>query len=158
MSSTSGNPSCSRRKPPAIDQVIARKEKTLPARDRVHGREPLRGFERGEITLASDYTTGPPMPGQAPGILWTYFQNAVLMTIPVSAVLLLWYRRSVSRNMRATSEAGAGTGDAAVGAPAVSLPNPSTDVVPLEGATDSTAGERRSRRRIAVIYTIGGAL
>jgi len=92
--------------------VIARKETIRPARDLFHGREPLRGLDWGELTLAGDYTTGPPMPDLAPGILWTYFQNAVLMTIPVSAVLLVWYRRSVSRNMRATSEPAAGESSA----------------------------------------------
>jgi len=137
--------------------VIARKETIRPARDLFHGREPLRGLDWGELTLAGDYTTGPPMPDLAPGILWTYFQNAVLMTIPVSAVLLVWYRRSVSRNMRATSEPAAGESSAPEDPAAVSSPNVSTDV-PLEGAADSTAGETRSRRRIAAIYAIGGAV
>jgi hypothetical protein len=102
------------------------------------------------------------MPSQTPGILWTYFQNAVVMTIPVSAVLLVWYRRSVSRNMRATSESAAGV--VPIDAASVSPhdgPAPaglSTEVIPVAAAAVSTAIEMRSRRRVAAIYAIGGGV
>lgn len=103
------------------------------------------------------------MPNQAPGILWTYFQNAILMTIPVSAVLLVWYKRSVSRNMRATGEAGRSPitshDDGAVedfAAPTVAFH--ATDVLQGAASNDAISNESRSRRRLATIYAIGGAV
>jgi membrane protein implicated in regulation of membrane protease activity len=39
----------------------------------------------------------------APGILWTYFLYAIILTVPVSLLLLYWYRRAVARSMRHTS-------------------------------------------------------
>jgi len=44
------------------------------------------------------------MPNLVPGMLWTYFQNAILVTIPVSLILLVWYRRAVSHEMDARSD------------------------------------------------------
>ncbi|MGH8717583.1 MAG: hypothetical protein ACREV0_01360, partial [Burkholderiales bacterium] len=41
---------------------------------------------------------------QAPGILITYFFYAIALTVPVSIILLFWYRREVVRGMRALSE------------------------------------------------------
>jgi hypothetical protein len=104
------------------------------------------------------------MPTQTPGILWTYFQNAILMTIPVSAVLLVWYKRSVSRNMRASSEASRGVftpeidGAAIedVAAPAVDAA--STNLRQGGESSDTISNESRSRRRVAAIYAIGGAV
>src|SRR5689334_18808271 len=109
------------------------------------------------------YTTEPTMPNQTAGILWTYFQNAILMTVPVSAVLLIWYKRSVSRNMRATSDAGDTAnlreveGAAAAGAVAPTV-DPGARDVPQMRASTATANERRSRQRVAVIYAIAGAV
>jgi hypothetical protein len=40
------------------------------------------------------------MTGQAPGKLWMYFLEAILITIPTSLVILAGYRRSVARSMR----------------------------------------------------------
>jgi hypothetical protein len=146
-----------------MDQVMATKERTLPVRDSVTAvirRERLKALRsRSRV----HYTTGPSMPNQTPGILWTYFQNAVLMTIPVSAVLLVWYKRSVSRNMRSTSEAAAAdTPQLDSGAaPAGDTPlaeSDSTDTASAEGSIDNTANELRSRRRVAVVYTIGSAV
>jgi len=41
--------------------------------------------------------------GLAPGILLEYFWDAVLLTIPLSYILLWWYRRAVDRAMRAAT-------------------------------------------------------
>jgi hypothetical protein len=104
------------------------------------------------------------MPSQTPGILWTYFQNAIVMTIPVSVVLLAWYRRSVSRNMRGRSEWTSGTSGAPIHGANVSTqdgPPPaglSAKAAPADGAVASTALEVRSRRRIAVVYASGGGI
>jgi hypothetical protein len=106
------------------------------------------------------------MPNQIPGILWTYFQNAILMTIPVSAVLLVWYKRSVSRNMRATSEASRSpitpeVDDAAAAVKDVAGPTidlPASDVPQGSASNDTVSNESRSRRRVAAIYAIGGAV
>ena len=40
-----------------------------------------------------------------PGILFTYFAIAIVLAVPVSLVLLAWYRRAVRDNMRARSAA-----------------------------------------------------
>ena len=106
------------------------------------------------------------MPNQTPGIVWMYFQNAILMTIPVSAVLLVWYKRSVSRNMRGTSGASPSPimrdGDA-VAAAVEERPGPTVgpaarDVLQDGSSVGAVSNESRSRRRVAVIYTIGGAV
>ncbi len=40
------------------------------------------------------------MSNDTPGILFAYFEIAVLLTVPVSLILILWYRRAVTREMR----------------------------------------------------------
>ena len=45
------------------------------------------------------------MTGQAPGKLWMYFLEAILVTIPASLVLLAGYRRAVNRSMRQLGDA-----------------------------------------------------
>ena len=106
------------------------------------------------------------MPNQTPGIVWMYFQNAILMTIPVSAVLLVWYKRSVSSNMRGTSEASPSPIMREVDAVAAAVedrPGPTDgpatrDVLQDGSSVGAVSNESRSRRRVAVIYTIGGAV
>jgi hypothetical protein len=104
------------------------------------------------------------MPNLAPGILWTYFQNAVLMTIPVSAALLVWYKRAVSHNMRATSERAPGDDSAPPmddGVAAVrenAVPAEAETVAEIEQTIVISARESQSRRRVAVVYAIGGAV
>lgn len=99
------------------------------------------------------------MPNLAPGILWTYFQNAILVTIPVSLILLVWYRRAVSRKMRAHSDVereveGVALKDFA----RHGLTRVSIDAANPSRLVDNTGSETRSRRRLALIYTVGGAV
>ena len=99
------------------------------------------------------------MPNLAPGILWTYFENAILVTIPVSLILLVWYRRAVSRKMRAHSDVereveGVALEDFARHGPT----RVSTDAANPSRLVDNTGSETRSRRRLALIYTVGGAV
>ena len=49
------------------------------------------------------------MTGSAPGILSIYLLDAILLTIPVSLILIWLYRRSVERAMRTSSTAGDST-------------------------------------------------
>ena len=105
------------------------------------------------------------MPSQTAGVLWTYFQNAILMTIPVSAVLLLWYKRSVSRNMRATSGANRGpivhevdADEAANAGHAPTVDLGARDLTQGGPSGGAVSNESRARRRIAAFYAIGGAV
>ena len=98
------------------------------------------------------------MPRQTPGILFTYFQNAILMTIPVSAILLVWYRRAVSRNMSATSDGSREVVDTGAADATAAAAAGSTDASSGRGSIDTGANESRTRRRLAVIYGIGGAV
>ena len=90
------------------------------------------------------------MANQAPGILATYFFYAIVLTIPVSIIILLRYRHAVVRGMRAGS----------------SLPwsrmvprSSCSPFTPAANGNDTRAAleETVVRRRIAVIYSLAGA-
>ena len=86
------------------------------------------------------------MKGTAPGILLLYLLDAVLLTVPVSLVLIWLYRRTVERAMHGVS---------AVGESAVPLP-----VSPWRepGNPDHVRnGERVLRLRLVLVYTLAGA-
>ena len=99
-----------------------------------------------KYTTASILESDTIMPNSVPGVLWIYFQNAILVTIPVSFILLVWYRHAVSRGMRTLSaEAGELTLDD--GAPRD----------PVRTSLDA-AKQARLRLRLAVIYAVAGAV
>lgn len=86
------------------------------------------------------------MSNNSSGILFSYFEFAVLLSIPVSLVLLAWYRGAVRRGMLVQ--------DAAMDT-TVSLP-----ISPPESASPHTVGStepaaRRLRIRLAAIYVLG---
>jgi hypothetical protein len=79
----------------------------------------------------------------APGILSTYFFYAVALTVPVSIILLYWYRRAIVRGMRAVSD----------GALRVSE---STDQ-PAVATSNAAKHERASvEKRLVVVYGLAG--
>jgi hypothetical protein len=79
----------------------------------------------------------------APGILFLYLLHAVLLTIPVSLILIWWYRRAVGKSMALAGESDL---------PAV------FDDVPPSVASESYPGrqpsERRLRRRLTLVYML----
>jgi hypothetical protein len=90
------------------------------------------------------------MTGQAPGKLWMYFLEAVLITVPTSLVILAGYRRSVARNMR---QAGDG---APMPLPAVE-DEPQTRA-PVMVAQPKIAGDdsiKTIRLRLTLVYGMG---
>src|SRR5262245_14207268 len=88
------------------------------------------------------------------GQLWFHFASAILLTVVVSRVILAWYRRAVARNMLAAG--GAAPGNDAWNGPErtpAGLPATAQD----EPDADRTfTVERRLRRRVAMIYGLGG--
>lgn len=89
------------------------------------------------------------MTNQAPGILSSYFLFAILLTIPVSIVLLLSYRRAVARGMRGVAGALADSGQDAPGAAANTLAT-------VAETTRVPRRERVIRLRLALVYSLGG--
>jgi hypothetical protein len=87
---------------------------------------------------------------QAPGILATYFLFAIVLTVPVSIIVLLRYRRAVARGMRAASAA---PDDPNGGGLAPPLPTPAVAASLTRGGQE----EAVIRRRIAMIYSLAGA-
>jgi hypothetical protein len=85
------------------------------------------------------------MKGLAPGILFIYLLDAVLLTAPVSLVLIWLYRRAVAKGMHAVSPGGA----------------PSSDVrwpaAERRQRTGIGKTERGARLRLSVLYTLAGA-
>ena len=88
------------------------------------------------------------MANQAPGILATYFLFAIVLTIPVSIIVLLRYRRAVAQAMRATSALPDEPNRAAPDSPPQT---PAATASDMPGAQDAEV-----RRRIAVIYSLAG--
>jgi hypothetical protein len=88
------------------------------------------------------------MAEQLSGILLNYFAEAVLITILGSAILLVWYRRAVTSEMRA--------------APGAAAPPFVPDVPPATAARGQALAPervvRRVRARLIVVYTIAGML
>jgi hypothetical protein len=94
------------------------------------------------------------MTGQAPGKLWMYFLEAVVITVPASLVILAGYRRSVARSMRQT-------GDGAT------MPLPAIQAEPQAGAPAFVAqapkivGDgplKTIRLRLALVYGMGSVV
>jgi len=84
--------------------------------------------------------------GTAPGILLLYLLDAVLLTIPISLILIWLYRRTVERAMR-SSVPGDNTAVAETTSPARRSQNPSK----------FAQRERHSRLRLALVYAVAGA-
>src|SRR5262249_14723047 len=84
----------------------------------------------------------------APGALMLYVLSAVLLTIPVSLLLVWRYRRSVQKTMRRASLAGDTISQEAAFPEAGKQPP----------AGEITEIERSHRRRLAVIYGAAGGI
>lgn len=92
------------------------------------------------------------MNNPAPGKLWMYFLEAILITIPASIVLLAGYRRAVARSMRLAS---ASSPRAASGGR--EIPVGSSKPRPWQVNDDARLGpDRAARRRLAYVYAAGG--
>ena len=86
------------------------------------------------------------MTGTAPGILFLYLLDAVLLTIPVSLILIWLYRRTVERAMRSSS-----TSEDTV---------PPQTTFPARGYQNASVfahRERHSRFRLVLVYATAGA-
>lgn len=99
-------------------------------------------YDLGKIDLGESLLTG-----TAPGILFLYVLDAVLLTVPVSLILIWLYRRAVERAMRTTSTAGDFAAPFQVNILAHELRNP----------TELCHRERRVRLRLLLVYAIAGA-
>lgn len=87
------------------------------------------------------------MTGTAPGILFLYLLDAVLLTIPVSLMLIWLYRRTVERAMRASSAPGENSYSAQATSQARSPHN----------LSELAYRERHSRLRLVLVYAVAGA-
>lgn len=102
------------------------------------------------------------MPNRVPGVLWFHFAVAVMLTAPVSAVVLAWYRRTVSRSMRAAGAAPVAADPwldqdfALNGRAARSMPPGSTTGAHGGPAADATSALASPRTRLAVVYGAAG--
>jgi hypothetical protein len=85
--------------------------------------------------------------GTAPGILFLYLLDAILLTVPVSLVLIWLYRRTVERAMHAASAAGESATPFHVTAPPRVPGNPA----------DLWNRERLQRLRLGLVYAVAGA-
>jgi hypothetical protein len=85
--------------------------------------------------------------GTAPGTLFLYLLDAVLLTVPVSFVLIWLYRRTVGRAMYAAATAG----EVASPFPVVLSPRE------LRNRTELGNRERRVQLRLALVYAAAGA-
>lgn len=95
------------------------------------------------------------MTSQTPGMVWFYFQNAILIAIPASYILLRWYRWQVAQAMRSGSESATEKDD--VTAPPDAGPGVSaTAVVAASNAEAGATAERQARRRLGLAYTAAG--
>src|SRR6266853_1855463 len=93
--------------------------------------------------------------GEVSGSLSVYFYEAVILTVPVSLILLLWYRRTVTRSMLGQAS---GENAALDGVPAT---GPWQDQTESDGVDVARSGLNTQmpdsvRLRIAVIYTLAG--
>jgi hypothetical protein len=96
------------------------------------------------------------MNSQAPGMLWIYFQNAILVAIPASYLVLRWYRTQVARTMASGSGAAtAGDDRAASQAAGLDTFAPAVPVATMSATVDS---ETRARCRLAVVYLAAGVV
>ena len=87
------------------------------------------------------------MKGTAPAILFLYVLDAVLLTVPVSLILIWLYRRTVEQAMHAVSSAG-------------EIPPSFPVILPLRGPWNTVElrnREWRLRLRLALVYAFAGA-
>ena len=77
-----------------------------------------------------------------PGILFAYFEIAVVLTVPFSLILILWYRRAVAWAMLARISPAVGLGQSLAASETIEAFAPNL-------ACEET---RRIRRRLAVVY------
>ena len=84
------------------------------------------------------------------GQLWFHFASAILLTVIVSRVILAWYRHAVVRSMRVSGGASVETGPW--------IERRSTELLGSDGpkAPLTVAVEGKLRRRVAVVYGLGG--
>lgn len=96
------------------------------------------------------------MTNVAPGILWNYFLEAIVLTAPISIILLYWYRRAVARSMGTVSVVQTESGEVDQGGrwTAKELSN-STELHEQDHADEDVAA-RGLRRRLMVIYVVAG--
>jgi hypothetical protein len=87
------------------------------------------------------------MTGAAPGVLFLYLLDAVLLTIPVSLVLIWLYRRSVERAMQAASTVGDSKAPVQITSRAHGPWN----------LSELIRGERLVRLRLVLVYLVAGA-
>ncbi len=91
----------------------------------------------------------------ASGFLTTYFYDSLILTIPVSLLLLARYRRALLRGMLApvaSDDSPAGEpGSVVAGAPAAGAP---VAGAPAAGASEEPPDTRASRRRLIVLYSL----
>lgn len=85
--------------------------------------------------------------GTAPAILFLYLLDAVLLTVPVSLILIWLYRRTVERAMHTASTGGHSVAPFEVTA-GTREPRDSSELRPRE---------RRARLRLVLVYAIAGA-
>ncbi len=95
------------------------------------------------------------MTGQTPGMLWFYFQNAILIAIPASYILLRWYRWQVAQAMRSGSESATEQDDVAA-PPDVGPGASATTAAAASSAGAGAAAERQARRRLGLAYVAAG--
>ena len=86
------------------------------------------------------------MTSAAPGILFLYLFDAVLLAIPVSLTLMWFYRRSIERAMLATATA----------SETAEPPLATTRDVKSVNASTLAGWERRARLRLALVYGLAG--
>lgn len=97
------------------------------------------------------------MPNNLAPILVFYFEEAVLLTVVVSFVLLLWYRHAVSRNMRTTISMPEAADPSTGGGTTAVLPK-ATGVTPAAlSLGEVTALNYWLRTRLIVTYGAAGA-
>ena len=94
------------------------------------------------------------------GFLSFYFDNAVLLTVLVSFLLLAWYRRAVTRSMQSVAHAPEAEGLSEDGCAVVaenSVLRYADAVSDVPTGEHTLADEQRIRMRLILVYTAGGA-
>src|SRR5262245_49477832 len=137
--SRQGPPLLMSREAPAIDQAMP--TKTSARRKKVI--VPLRPWRYDTAVERGREAWGEAM-SNVPGVLLHHFGAAVVLALPVSLIVLAWYRCAVLRQMLARGSAG-GDGDRATTRPAQRAGR--------EGAAAPSA--KQLRMRMAVVYTLG---
>jgi hypothetical protein len=95
------------------------------------------------------------MANQVSGVLVVYFGNAILLTVAVSTILILWYRNTVARGIRKKSN------PALEGAPGDLFAPPSSvlraaDDIRYPDPRTATSAASWVRMRVAAVYGLAG--